>query len=106
MPMDPTQVVTGVILDNDCTFTLAELSRTCSAHAEYIIELVEEGIIEPIGRQHHHWYFTGEHLLRARKVQRLQQDLGVNLAGAAVVLELMDEIEQLRGQLRLLNREG
>jgi chaperone modulatory protein CbpM len=30
----------------------------------------------------------------------LQRDLGVNLAGAALALELLDRIEHLRAQLR------
>ena len=34
---------------------------------------------------------------------RLQRDLGVNLAGAALALELMDELDGLRAQLRLLS---
>jgi chaperone modulatory protein CbpM len=71
---------------------------------EYIIELVDEGIVEPMGhqREQQQWSFTGKSLIRARKARRLQQDLGVNLAGAAVVLDMMEEIEQLRERLRRL----
>jgi chaperone modulatory protein CbpM len=104
MPTTPIQTQTGLILDEDCTFTLDEICTACSVHSQYIIELVDEGILEPLGqqREQQQWCFSGISLLRARKARRLQQDLGINLAGAAVVLDMMEEIEQLRERLRRL----
>jgi len=104
MPTTPKQTLTGLILDEDCLFTLDEICNVCSVHTEYIIELVDEGIVEPMEqqREQQHWSFTGTSLLRARKARRLQQDLGINLAGAAVLLDMMEEIEQLRERLRRL----
>ena len=102
MPTTKKQTLEGLILDEDSRFTLDELSTACSVRTEYIFELIEEGIVEPMDQQRepHGWTFTGRSLLRARKAYRLQQDLGVNLAGAALVLELLEEIEQLRERLR------
>jgi chaperone modulatory protein CbpM len=104
MPAIPKQTLTGLILDEECSFSLDELSHACSVRTEYIIELVDEGIIEPLEsrRDQQHWYFTGENLLRARKARRLQRDLGINLAGAALVLDLMEEVDQLHQRLRRL----
>ena len=90
----------GIILDEQAQLTLAELGRACAVHAELIIELVEEGVLAPIGREPDHWLFTGAHMRRARMALRLQCDLGVNLAGAALALQLLDEIEALRARLR------
>ena len=88
-------------MDEDCLFTLDEMSNTCSVRTEYIIELVNEGIVEPMERQRaqQQWSFTGKSLLRIRKTQRLQHDLGVNLAGAALVLDMLEEIDQLKERL-------
>ena len=104
MPTIPKQTLTGLILDEDCLFTLEELCDACSVRTEYIIELVDEGVVEPMEQQRkqQQWSFTGKSLLRARKARRLQQDLGINLAGAAVVLDMMEEIERLRERLRRL----
>jgi len=104
MPTTSKQTLTGLILDEDSLFTLDEISTACAVHTEYIIELVDEGIVEPMGqqREQQQWAFTGKNLLRALKARRLQQDLGINLAGAALVLDMLEEIEQLRERLRRL----
>lgn len=83
-------------LDESPVLTLGELCRTCTVHAEWVIELVDEGVIVPDGRRREQWRFYGVSLHRVRVVQRLQRDLGVNLAGAALALELMDEVARLR----------
>lgn len=98
------EALSGLLLDEECELSLREISRACSVHAEWIIELVDEGIIEPHGSDVVHWRFRGPHLRRAQTTLRLQHDLGVNLAGAALVLELMDEIESLRNRVKILDR--
>ncbi|MBT8135368.1 MAG: chaperone modulator CbpM, partial [Gammaproteobacteria bacterium] len=52
--------------------------------------------IEPIGAEQSRWCFSGVSIRRVQKAKRLQRDLGVNPAGAALVIELIDEIERLR----------
>jgi len=94
--------VVGIILDEQAPLTLAELTRACAVHAELIVELVEEGVFAPIGREPQQWRFTGAHMRRARVAVHLQRDLGVNLAGAALALQLLDEIEALRARLRAM----
>jgi len=94
------EILDGVLMDDQCTLSLAELSRACAMHGEWIEELVAEGILEPSGTDIRHWRFTPGQLERARVVRNLQRDLGVNLAGAALALELLDEIERLRSRLR------
>ena len=65
--------------------------------------LVDEGVLTPMGQTPDYWRFTGLHLHRASVAVRLQRDLGINLAGAALALHLMDEMDTLRAQLRQLN---
>ena len=92
----------GVILEEQTELTLAELCRACAVHAEYIAELVDEGVLMPAGREPKGWRFSGSHIRRAKVALRLQRDLGVNLAGAALALELLDEVEALRQRLRTI----
>ena len=91
----------GFILEDQTELTLEDICRACASPAEPIIELVDEGVLAPQGAAPEHWRFTGLHMQRARVALRLQHDLGVNPAGAALALELLDEVDTLRTQLRL-----
>jgi chaperone modulatory protein CbpM len=48
---------------------------------------------------------TTRTMLRFRRMQRLHRDLGVNFAGAAVILDLLDRIEQMRRELDNLHEK-
>lgn len=93
------------ILEEQTELTLADLCHACTAHAERIIELVDVGVLEPVGREPSSWRFSGASLHRARMALRLQRDIGIDLVGAALVLELRDEIESLRKRLRAMGGE-
>jgi chaperone modulatory protein CbpM len=102
-------VLRGIILDEQSVLTLTELSHVCAVQTGYIIELVDEGLVTPdIATEENepqHWRFSGAQIRRARTAMRLQSDLGVNLAGAALALQLLDEIENLRAQVRAMGDE-
>lgn len=91
--------LSGEILEEEVELTLAELCRACRLPAERIYELVAEGVVEPMGQDPAIWRFRGVSLRRVRLAVRLQRDLGVNLAGAALALDLLDELEELRARL-------
>lgn len=101
------RLLSGEILEEDVELSLAELCRASHLSAEQVIELVEHGVIEPLGRQPAHWRFRGISVRRIRCARHLKRDLGVNIAGAALVLDLLEELEQLRLRLqRLEDQEG
>lgn len=79
--------------------SLEELSRSCRCDAEWLIELVYEGVLEPQGAAAEQWRFAGASLRRARIAVRLQQDLQLNAPGVALALDLLDEIHALRLQV-------
>jgi chaperone modulatory protein CbpM len=92
----------AVILDESIELSLGELCRACAVHAEFVVELVDEGVVEPRGRGMRSWRFTGAALRRAHAAARLQRDLEVNLPGVGLALDLLDEIAELRARLRAL----
>lgn len=93
------KTLTGVLLDERAELSLHDLCHACSTSTEWVVELVDEGVLEPIGHEQAHWRFSGPSLLRARAAIRMQQDLHINLAGVALALELMEEIEAMRERL-------
>jgi chaperone modulatory protein CbpM len=99
-------LLTGEVLEEEVELTLAELCSTCRVPAEWIFELVEEGILEPRGTASASWRFSGVSLHRVRCVQHLESDLGVNVAGAALALELIEQLEGLRMRLQRLDDKG
>jgi chaperone modulatory protein CbpM len=100
--MTTQSILTGIVVEDATEFTLGELSRACGKPAEWILALVEEGVIEPVGGDQTQWYFRGHSLRRVRIIHRLQSDLGLNLAGAALALELLEEVEVLRKRIAAL----
>jgi len=94
-----TELLSGIVLDEQAELTLGDLCHACCRHAEWIEQLVEEGILEPAGRNPAQWRFSGTSLQKARIAMRLQRDLDINLAGVALALDLIDEIESLRAVL-------
>jgi chaperone modulatory protein CbpM len=90
---------TGTVIEED-SLTLEQLCHACGVHAEWVISLVEESIIEPQGDEIQVWRFSGASLVRVRSALRLQRDLGVNLAGIALALDLMEELDNLRAELK------
>jgi chaperone modulatory protein CbpM len=84
-----------LLLDDSVEFSLSEVCRICGVHERLVVEIVEEGVVEPLGDAGA-WRFTGIAVTRVRRVLRLQEEFEVNLAGAALALELLEEIERLR----------
>jgi chaperone modulatory protein CbpM len=90
----------GELLDEYSELSVSELCRACNLSAEKLIELVDYGVVEPKGRKFSHWRFSGMSIRRLQCALRLQQDLGVNVAGAALAIDLLEELSTLRQQLR------
>ena len=93
-------IISGSILEEEPTLTLAELCQCCQTHAEFIIRLVDQGVISPLeGESTRQWRFHQSAQIRTHKALRLRQDLGINLSGVALSLELLDEIDHLKKEL-------
>jgi chaperone modulatory protein CbpM len=89
------EILQGTVVDEDKPLSLTELCTSCSLSAETVDIFIEHGIVETLsasgGGQ-----FSRNSVLRVQTVLRLQRDLNVNIEGAALVLDLLDEIRLLR----------
>jgi chaperone modulatory protein CbpM len=79
--------------------SLQDLCRFCQSDETWVIELVEHGVLEPVGSTSGNWRFVGTSIVRAKKARRLNRDLGINAAGVALVLDLLEERETVLRRL-------
>ncbi len=98
------EAVAGEIVDETVQYGLKDVCEVCEVHAERVVEMVEAGIIEARGEQPAAWRFSAVSVMRSRKALRLQRDLEINIPGIAVTLDLLDEVESLRGQVKALKQ--
>ncbi len=94
-----TSVVRAELVDTATLCTVEELCLACNVDANWIAKLVEHGVIEPIDEIGADRRFTSLAIVRVAKARRLERDLNLNPPGLAVVLDLLDEIGDLRAQL-------
>ena len=96
----------ATVVEEEVHLTLVELSRVCHVGEEQIRGWVGEGVLEPIGESPQQWRFAGSSLRRTRLATRLARDLELNTPGVALALDLLDEIDALRAQLRRVGGGG
>lgn len=76
---------------NEEMFSLSDLEF----NPDLLISLDELGIITL-----HQDYISGNDLRRVKRILRLKSLLGVNLNGAAIILDLLDRIEELEAEIQ------
>lgn len=90
----------GQLIDEETLITVDELCRHCMVEVTEVVTFVQEGILDPANdvaraERADRWQFHISSVKRVRTVVHLQRDLGINLAGAALALELLDRIAEL-----------
>ena len=88
-------LLVGQVLEDSYMVSLNHLCRSCMVKTETVTLLVSEGILDPVGEDMEEWQFQVDSLKRVKTVIHLQRDLGVNIAGAALALDLLDRIAEL-----------
>lgn len=95
MNNDQTDALNGELLTSSC-LTLQQLCTSSAMQPDFIIELVEYEVLTPEGERAINWRFNSTDLMRLRKAKRLLHDFELNITGLALVMQLLDEISELR----------
>lgn len=93
--ISPKRPEENLVCEEWFVLSLKEVTLSFGVSSETITEIVEEGIVTAETDPHNELQFNSEALRRIRIVLSLQRDLGINLAGAGLALDLMHEIERL-----------
>ncbi|WP_292934156.1 chaperone modulator CbpM [Noviherbaspirillum sp.] len=89
------------LLMEDVRLTVDELAASCTVSREWIVEHVQAGVLAAQGEQDpSRWFFTGQDLLRTRRLYELERNFDANPELAGLVADLFDELERLRARLR------
>lgn len=92
------------IIEPDAELDPNTICRACDLSSEVLVEWVEAGVVEPQESARSEWRFSVAQLRRARAARRLQRDLELQTASLPVVLDLLEELDQLRRRLATLER--
>jgi DNA-binding transcriptional MerR regulator len=84
--------------------SVEDLARASGLHAEVVERFARYGVIEPMPESGPGAFYAPSAVERLRCVMRLRRDLGVNLAGAAVILEMREHLQNLQVELERLRR--
>lgn len=88
--------------DEPLTFDM--VAETVGARLSLVVQLAQQGLLETIVSETSEPRLPRRAVLRLRRMQRLHRDLGVNYAGAAIILDLVGRIEQLNRELAEMHK--
>lgn len=74
------------------TYSLEILAETTGVSTQMIVQYQEHGIIHPD--------FDDETIRTLRRIEALRETCEMNLSGLKMLTQLLDEVEQLRQELR------
>lgn len=94
------EILIGSVVGDEGVLALEELARACGVEVEWIVELVAVGVLAPEGRETTDWRFRAADLTCARRVARLQRDFGASMEAAAVMIDLLKQVDQLHARLK------
>jgi chaperone modulatory protein CbpM len=99
MTMHDDEILAGTILD-ESALTVHDLACVCSVSTEWIVRHVEEGSFSVAGRESTQWRFSSRDVGRARRILQIERDFDAVPELAALVADMLDELDTLRARLR------
>ncbi|MBU1264836.1 MAG: chaperone modulator CbpM [Thiobacillus sp.] len=95
--MDDDDILIGSLLE-ESWLTLEQLAAACTVEPAWLIRHIEEGLFPHAECVAGTWRFTGASLLRARRMRQLERDFDAVPELAALVADMLEEIDSLRSR--------
>lgn len=102
--MNKSTLLIGVLLEEDTSMSFSEVCHKYSIPKQLLIEMIEYGLFANPAHDIEQSHLNSQDLHRLESAFRLHRDLGVNLAGVALALDLLEKIEQMQQELEILKR--
>jgi len=97
-------ILTGLVLEGRC-LTLEELCAACAFEPDWLLRHIEEGLFPAPEGERAEWRFSAVGLARARRMHALERDFEAVPELAALVADLLEEMDELRARVRLAGLE-
>lgn len=94
----------GVLVEDHMTLSVTEICDKYRIPQELLQEMLEQGLFSSQGEVETEMKFDQKAIRRLTVACRLHYDLGVNLPGAALALDLLEELDDLRHELAILRK--
>lgn len=92
-------VFEGQLLE-DAWLTLEQVASACAAEPEWLLRHLEEGLLPQARSEAGVWRLSGVVLVRARRMRRIERDFDAVPEMAALVADMLEEMDALRARLR------
>lgn len=102
--MDNDTLLIGVLIEESYSISFKEVCQKYSIPKELLIEMVEQGLVNSQSHEIENSRLNPQDLRRIESAFRLHRDLGINLPGVALALDLLEEMEHLRNELEILRK--
>ena len=86
-------------------YLISVAARLCDMHPQTLRMYERMGLIRPQRVNRKNRLYSEADIERLRQIQRLTRDLGVNLAGVEIILDLLDRVEKLQQELETLHAQ-
>jgi MerR family transcriptional regulator/heat shock protein HspR len=84
--------------ENQPVYMIGVAAQLCGVHPQTLRQYERLGLVVPSRVGAKNRLYSENDIERVRRIQRLTQHMGVNLAGVEIVLKLLDEFEDQRRQ--------
>jgi len=82
--------------DRKPLYMIGVASQLCNVHPQTLRQYEKIGLVVPARVGAKNRLYSEADILRVQRIQRLTQQLGVNLAGVEIILRLLDDMEEMR----------
>jgi len=78
------------------TYTIGVVAETYGLHQQTLRLYEREGLLKPSRSKGNTRLYTDEDLVRLETILSLTRDLGVNLAGVGIILDMLERMDQMQ----------
>lgn len=100
--MHEKDILTGTLLE-DSWLTLEQMAAACAVNPDWLVRHLEEGLIPHAESAAGVWRFSGAALVHVRRMRELERDFDAVPELAALMADLLEELDTLRARVRTLH---